>query len=101
MNTTQPTLQQFTAYQLAYDYFNRTLFGDELTPCMLNLSRKARAHGWYCPSVWGWGDGETAFGADRISAAEISLNPDTQASMRRGVYPTGARRLARVVRRSW
>jgi len=35
-----PTLEQFAAYQAAYDYFNRRLFENKLKPCLLNFRGK-------------------------------------------------------------
>jgi hypothetical protein len=62
-----PTADQFGAYGRAFDYFNRTLFGDRLPRCILNFSRHARAFGFFSPERWGCGDEHTH---------EISLNPD-------------------------
>jgi len=62
-----PTREQFSAYESAFDYFNRTLFHGELPPVMLNFSRRAHSRGFYCPALWRRGKQE---------AAEISLNPD-------------------------
>src|SRR4051794_22674342 len=63
-----PTLEQFAAYQAAYDYFNHELFGGELKPCILNFRGfNLRNMGIFCPHKWER-DGE--------SCHEISLNPD-------------------------
>jgi len=64
-----PTLDQFSKYQQAYDYFNRSLFGGELAPCLLNFSRHRGAMGFFVPSRWKNTKGQTVH--------EISLNPDT------------------------
>lgn len=61
-----PTSEQFSAYQAAFDYFNRALFGGELKPVVLNFSRKAKSLGFFAPLRWGK--------ADDIRH-EISLNP--------------------------
>lgn len=62
------TVEQMTAMQGAYDYFNKTLFGSALTQCVLTLNRSRNVYGYFCPAVWTDG-GE-------IKAAEIALNPD-------------------------
>lgn len=63
-----PTAEQFRAYEGAFGYFNRALFGDTLPATMLNFSRKARAMGFYRRDAWRRGD---------TAVPEISLNPDT------------------------
>jgi predicted SprT family Zn-dependent metalloprotease len=63
-----PTLEQFAAYQGAFDYFNARLFDGKLPALMLNFSRKAKSLGFYCPALWLRGSGQ--------EAAELSLNPD-------------------------
>ena len=60
----KPTSEQFLAYQAAFDYFNAALFDGRLPPCVLNFSRKARTHGFFCPDAWAKGE---------TKAAEISL----------------------------
>lgn len=64
-----PTGEQFSAYEGAFDYFNKALFAGTLLPLMLNFSRKAQSKGFYCPGMWHRGMKETA-------VAELSLNPD-------------------------
>lgn len=64
-----PTLEQFRAYQAAYDYFNAALFGGELKPCLLNFrGRHNRNLGLFWPKRWGRLDGTVTH--------EIALNPD-------------------------
>ncbi len=63
-----PTLEQFSAYQAAWGYFNEHLFGGTLRPCLLNFSRRAKALGFFVPDKWQREDGERVH--------EISLNPD-------------------------
>jgi predicted SprT family Zn-dependent metalloprotease len=69
----QFTKEQFTALQNLYDYFNKQLFKGELGGCLLNLSRKSKAMGFYSQGRW-------ANSKDTLSKAkdidEISLNPD-------------------------
>ena len=62
-----PTLEQFAAYQAAWDYFNKTLFDGKLKPCLLNFSRHRGSQGFFCPERWQKGD---------AVVHEISLNPD-------------------------
>lgn len=69
MATTHPTRTQFNSYCVAFDYFNRELFGSELPPCILNFSRKAKAAGFFAASRWKHRD-------DDARTHEISLNPD-------------------------
>ena len=61
-----PTRVQFNAYEQMFAYFNRTLFGGELPPVILNFSRKTRTYGFFAPERW-QKDGEVK--------DEISLNP--------------------------
>jgi len=62
-----PTLEQFAAFQAAWDYFNRTLFEGKLKPCLLNFSRHRGSKGFFCPERWQ---------KDDQVVHEISLNPD-------------------------
>ncbi len=65
----KPTLQQFHAYQAAYDYFNESLFCGTLRPCLLNFrGRSKRNLGLFFPSRWSRSDG--------TATHEIALNPD-------------------------
>jgi hypothetical protein len=64
----KPTVQQYTSYQGAYDYFNKTLFADRMKPCILVLGRSAKSRGHFAPDLWSSKDGGTVH--------EISLNPD-------------------------
>lgn len=61
-----PTLEQFSKYQKAWEYFNRELFGGTLRPCLLNFSRHRGSRGFFTPGRWKKGDQEIH---------EISLNP--------------------------
>lgn len=65
---TTATTEQFAGYQAAFDYFNATLFGGELPPCILNFSRHANSYGFFVPDTW------QREGVKAIP--EISLNPD-------------------------
>ncbi len=65
--TTTPTLEQFTKYQKAWEWFNAELFGGTLQPCLLNFSRHRGSKGFFLPRRWSKGGKEIH---------EISLNPD-------------------------
>jgi len=64
-----PTTEQFGAYQGAFDYFNKELFGGRLPATILNFSRVgARTLGFFAPERWQRSDkSETIH--------EISLSP--------------------------
>lgn len=69
----KPTLEQFKKYQAAYDYFNRTLFGNTLNPCFLvfHESKKKKngiMQGYFWANQWTKGDS---------ICHEISLNRGT------------------------
>lgn len=69
MKTQAPTLEQFTAYQLAWNWFNERLFSGSLSPCLLNFSRHSKAYGFFVANKW-------ANHGTKQKAHEISLNPD-------------------------
>lgn len=60
---------QFAMLDGLYDYYNKSLFNGELKNCMINMSRKRRANGFFISSNWKNTKGEE-------EAHEISLNPD-------------------------
>jgi hypothetical protein len=64
-----PTRNQFDAYRMAFDYFNRALFGGKLPACILNFSRKPHSSGFFSANRWTHRNGDE-------SSHEISLNPD-------------------------
>lgn len=68
VQTTSPTIEQFAAYQAAYDYLNRVLFNNQLSPCLLNFSRHANTCGFFSYKRWHNNSGKHIH--------EISLNPD-------------------------
>ncbi|WP_394803647.1 SprT-like domain-containing protein [Niabella hibiscisoli] len=51
-----------------FDYYNLTLFANELPPCLINLSRRRNTMGFFAPERW----------EDKKNKIvhEISLNPD-------------------------
>lgn len=63
-----PTLEQFSKYQKAWQWFNAELFGGTLKPCLLNFSRHRGSYGFFTPQRWRRGKEEVH---------EISLNPDS------------------------
>lgn len=67
-----PTTEQFKAFESGYEYFNKNLFGGELPPVILNLSRKSKAMGFVAPFRWRKADGETGKG----QIHELSINPE-------------------------
>ena len=63
-----PGVQLLHEVQLAYDFFNRELFGGRLPPCFVSLQRKgSRVRGYFAPDRLG------AAGGRRTD--EIALNP--------------------------
>jgi predicted SprT family Zn-dependent metalloprotease len=66
-----PTEAQFMNLNKAFDYFNKALFNGELPPCLLNLSRKKKTHGFLAPFRWRERDEE------EFTTHEISLTPTT------------------------
>ena len=63
----KPTPAQFSAYQQAFDYLNRTLFDNSLPDCMLSFSRRRRSsHTLFTAEQWREESGS--------AASEISLN---------------------------
>lgn len=62
-----PTQGQFSRYAGMYNYFNRALFAGELSPVLLNFSRKSGTYGFFAPERWTSG---------KVRVHEISLNPE-------------------------
>ncbi len=71
MAKSQPTREQWTAFEYMYKYFNRVLFAGALPPVILNFSRHANSYGFFTPERWHRGDERTH---------EISINPAHLAS---------------------
>jgi predicted SprT family Zn-dependent metalloprotease len=67
-----PTVAQFRAYQAAWDYFNRVLFGGELRPCLLVFRDGRPVKGGVVLGHFAWDRWENAGGE---LCHEISLNP--------------------------
>ena len=68
MNPKTPTDELWSSYQVLFNWFNKQLFKDLLTPCVLNFSTKATVYGFFAANRWQKEQG--------ITAHEISLNPD-------------------------
>ena len=66
-----PTEEQFAALNGAYNYFNRKLFGNKLSGCILNFSRLRGTHGFLAPERW------RRVGEEDFGTHEISLTPTT------------------------
>lgn len=63
-----PTIEQFSAYNEAFDHFNKRLFGGRLEPAMLSIARKGRTKGYFTPRKWRNKAGEQVH--------EIAISPD-------------------------
>jgi len=63
------TRAEYGAFQKAYDFFNRELFGGSLPDVLVTLQRHARAYGYFAPERF---TGRT----ERTAAHELALNPD-------------------------
>lgn len=64
------TEKQFTTIEGLFNYYNVELFNGQLKDCLLNLSRKNGAMGFFAPRRW-----KDKTGKQIIH--EISINPDT------------------------
>ncbi|QDV36905.1 hypothetical protein [Tautonia plasticadhaerens] len=63
-----PTIQQYSAYNEAFNFFNKWLFGSKLGPALLAIARNGRSRGHFTPRKWANEAGE--------SVHEIALSPD-------------------------
>lgn len=66
--TKTPTAETYDAFQFAYDFYNRELFGDSLPNCVIIMMRKKGMLGYFSGNRWE--DVE-----DQERADEICLNP--------------------------
>lgn len=64
----QVTINQYTAFQAAYDYYNNKLFSGELPQVMLTFSRHSKAYGFFVANQWNDKTG--------TQVHEVALNPD-------------------------
>lgn len=80
-----PTIEQFKAFEGAYQYFNRMLFGKKLPDVILNFSRKQQVAGFVAP--FRWRQSTKAKGSNG-SVHELSINPEILAMPLEYVYST-------------
>lgn len=69
------TQTEYTALQLAYDHFNRTLFAEQLPPVLITLQRKAGSMGYFSPNRF-QARGDTLITVFADAADELALNPE-------------------------
>jgi hypothetical protein len=65
------TTVQFKTLDDLFDYYNKALFDNTLKDCIVNMSRKGGAYGFFSSNRW-----KTEEDGDRRLVHEISLNPD-------------------------
>lgn len=63
----EPSQQLYRAIGVAYDYFNKALFDDQLPKVIFTVQRKKGILGYFSPDRWGSLDGK--------SCHEIAINP--------------------------
>ena len=63
------TKEQYDAFQKAYDFFNKELFGGSLPSVLVTLQRHAKAYGFFSPERFIGRD-------DKEAVHELALNPD-------------------------
>lgn len=63
-------VEEYSVFDQAYDYFNASLFGGKLPLCLITLSRKAKAYGYFSPERFVSRNN----GDQKVD--EIALNPD-------------------------
>jgi hypothetical protein len=69
--TSEPiTPAEYRAFQQAYDFFNKELFGGALPNVLVTLQRHSRAKGYFAPERFA---GRTEA---KLTAHELALNPD-------------------------
>jgi predicted SprT family Zn-dependent metalloprotease len=65
------TKTQFVQLDGLFDYYNNQLFEGKLADCMINMSRKKGAHGFFSPENWKDANKQEGGGIH-----EININPD-------------------------
>lgn len=65
---TNPTKKAYNDLTVAYDFFNKRLFGGKLPPCLITMQRKNKAYGYFAGGRFGTRDGAEI-------TDEIALNP--------------------------
>ena len=53
----KPTRTTYAELQKAYDHFNRSLFKNELPPCLITLQRERSTYGYFSGDRWKNNDG--------------------------------------------
>jgi len=46
------TSEQFTKLETLFDYYNKELFNGKLNDCLINMSRKKGANGFFAAERW-------------------------------------------------
>jgi predicted SprT family Zn-dependent metalloprotease len=65
---TTPTIEQYDAFQHAYDYFNEALFDGGLSQCLITLQRRSRTRGYFSGARFSERTGDD-------TTDEIAMNP--------------------------
>lgn len=68
-DTKNPTDETYKTLNLAYDFFNKELFGGKLPSCLITMQRKSKARGYFCP------DRFESRKESKFHVHEIALNP--------------------------
>lgn len=63
-----PTAHAYTELQTAYDHYNDTLFGGNLTFCLITLQRETRAYGYFSSKRF-------VHRFEKVTTDEIAINP--------------------------
>jgi hypothetical protein len=82
------TQAEYRAFQQAYDFFNRELFGGTLPHVLVTLQRHAKAKGYFSPECF-------SGRIDDDAAHELAMNPDTFTGRSRRGYSFHPRVLPR------
>ena len=67
----RPTEEQYGDFQLAYDFFNKALFGGKLPQCLITLVRSRRFRGYFLTEGFISADGQGR------KTDEIAMNPES------------------------
>ncbi len=65
----KPTQETYSQFYKAYTYFNKALFSNRLTPCIITLQRQRGSYGYFWGGTWSETKGSNI-------TDEIALNPD-------------------------
>jgi predicted SprT family Zn-dependent metalloprotease len=89
------TQKEYRAFQHAYDFFNRELFGGTLPHVLVTLQRHAKARGYFSPERF-------IARVAEATAHELALNPDTFIGRSdEEVLSTLAHEMVHVWQQSW